>query len=197
MASRVETVAFPWERVRHSVVVYISLGTLFNTDAAFYRTCFDAFQGETFQVIMSVGANAPAGITASAPANFIVQDYVPQLDVLRRARAFVTHGGMNSVSESLYYGVPVVVIPQMSEQAIVGRRVEELGAGLFLAKDSAAAGALRESVGRLLAEDRFGRRAAEVRESFQTAGGVTRAADAIQAFTRHQRLQLAGSATHS
>jgi MGT family glycosyltransferase len=191
VASRVETVGFPWERVRHSVVVYISLGTLFNADATFYRTCFDAFKGEDLQVIMAVGTNAPADRLGSAPANFIVQTYVPQLEVLQRANAFVTHGGMNSVSESLYYGVPVVAIPQMGEQAIVGRRVEELGAGLYLAKEEVTADMLRESVRRLLAEERFGRRAAEVRESFLTAGGVTRAADAIQAFTRQQRPQVA------
>ena len=109
---------------------------------------------------------------------------MPQLEVLGRASAFVTHGGMNSVSESLYHGVPVVVIPQVGEQAIVGRRVEELGAGLYLAKAEATAEKLRESVRRLLAEERFGRQAAVVGESFQTAGGVARAADAILAFTR-------------
>jgi MGT family glycosyltransferase len=193
MAPRVETVGFPWERVRHSVVVYISLGTLFNTDATFYRRCFDAFRDEDFQVIMSVGANAPPRSLGSPPANFIVQAYVPQLDVLQRASAFVTHGGMNSVSESLYYGVPVVVVPQMGEQAIVGRRVEELGAGLYLAKEEVTVETLRASVRRLLAEDRFARQAGEIRESFQNAGGVTRAADAIFTFTTQQRLRVVES----
>ena len=119
-----------------------------------------------------------------APPNFIVESDVPQLEVLQRVSVFVTHGGMNSVSESLYYGVPVVVIPQMGEQAIVGRKVEELGAGLYLAKEAATAEKLRESVQQLLAEDGFRRQAAAVRESFQDAGGVARAADAILAFTR-------------
>jgi len=193
MASRVATVGVPWERVRHSTVVYVSLGTLFNTDAAFYRTCFEAFQGEDFEVIMSVGANTADASLGPAPANFIVQTSVPQLEVLRRANAFVTHGGMNSVSESLYYGVPVVVIPQMGEQAIVGRRVEELEAGLYLAKEQVTADTLRESVRRLLADERFGRHAVEIGHSFQAAGGVTRAADAIQAFTGQRGLQAAES----
>jgi MGT family glycosyltransferase len=113
--------------------------------------------------------------------------------VLQRASAFVTHGGMNSVSESLYYGVPVVVVPQMGEQAIVGRRVEELGAGLYLAKEEVTAETLRASVRRLLAEDRFARQTGEIRESFQNAGGVTRAADAIVTFTTQQRLRVVES----
>jgi len=184
LRNREETAGFPWDEVRSPVIVYASLGTLFNTDAGFYRNCFEAFQGENLQVILSIGSNVGRESLGPAPANFIVQRHVPQLDVLRRAAAFVTHGGMNSVSESLQHGVPVVVVPQMSEQAMVGRRVEELGAGLYLAKEDVTAEKLRASVQRLLIEPRFRREAAVVRESFRTAGGGARAADAILPFTR-------------
>ncbi len=184
MTSRAETAGFPWDQVWRPVVVYVSLGTLFNTDTTFYRTCFEAFADQEFQVIMSIGANVSRESLGEAPPNFIVESHVPQLEVLQRVSAFVTHGGMNSVSESLYYGVPVVIVPQMGEQAIVGRRVEELGAGLYLAKEEATAEKLRESVQQLLAEDGFRGQAAVVRESFQNAGGAARAADAILAFTR-------------
>lgn len=85
---------------------------------------------------------------------------------------------------SLYYGVPLVVIPQIGEQEVVGRRVEQLGAGLYLAKTAVTPATLRESVQRVLADGRFAKQAAVVRESFQAAGGVRRAADAILAFTR-------------
>ena len=131
-----------------------------------------------------MGAKVSRESLGPAPPNFIVQTLVPQLDVLRRATVFLTHGGMNSASESLYYGVPVVVVPQMSEQAIVGRRVEVLGAGLYFANEDDTAEKLRESVLRLLTESRFRRQAAVVRESFKTAGGIARAADAILPFTR-------------
>jgi MGT family glycosyltransferase len=186
MAARAETVAFPWERVRHAVIVYVWLGTLFNADASFYRRCVDAFCDEDVQVIMSVGAKASVSV-GPLPANVVVQSYVPQLDVLARASAFVSHGGMNSVSESLYYGVPLVVIPQMGEQAFVGRRVENVGAGLYLAKEDVTADSLRHSVRRLLGEDRFRCQASVVRESFERAGGVARGADAVEAFTRQGR----------
>jgi GMP synthase (glutamine-hydrolysing) A subunit len=126
---------------------------------AFYRDCFQAFQREDLQVILSVGANVSAESLGKVPANFIVQSHVPQLDVLRRATVFVTHGGMNSVNEGLYHGVPLLVVPQMSEQAMVGRRVEELGAGIYLAKEDVTAERLRGSVRRLLSEDGFRLRA--------------------------------------
>lgn len=186
---RGEDLDFPWNDVRHPVVVYASLGTLFNTDATFYRNCFEAFRDEDLHVVLSVGTSVPPTNVGVAPPNFIVRKHVPQLDVLRRAAAFVTHGGMNSVSESLFHGVPVVVIPQMSEQAIVGRRVEELGAGLYLAKGEATADNLRQSVRRLLADEGFRRQAALVRASFSDAGGTARAASGIVAFTRKESRQ--------
>lgn len=186
IAPRSATEGFAWEQVRHPVVVYVSLGTLFNADAGFYRNCYEAFRGEDYQVILSVGANVSPEEWGPAPPNFIVQAHVPQLEVLQRATAFVSHGGMNSVSEGLAHGVPLVVIPQMGEQMIIGRRVEELGAGLYLAKTEVTAEKLRQSVQRLLADRGFRDQAASVRESFQTAGGVARAADAILTFTRQR-----------
>jgi MGT family glycosyltransferase len=165
-------------------LVYVSLGTLFNAEATFFRDCFEAFRNMNVRVTMSIGSNVSEASLGPAPRNFSVQAFVPQLDVLQSASVFVTHGGMNSVSESLYYGVPLVVIPQMSEQELVGRRVEQLGAGLYLAKPKAAAATLRESVERVLGDEGFRKQAGVVRESFLAAGGVTRAADAIVRFTR-------------
>jgi MGT family glycosyltransferase len=187
IGDRPETAGFPWSDVSSRALVYVSLGTLFNADETFYRNCFEAFGRENVQVVMSIGANVSEARLGQSPPNFIVRAHVPQLEVLRRASVFVTHGGMNSVSESLYNGVPVVVVPQMSEQHIVGKQAEALGAGVCLAKEAATPNTLRESVNRLLAEDRFRQQAAVVRQSFQAAGGVSRAADAIVAFTRSGR----------
>ena len=163
-------------------LVYVSLGTLFNAAPEFYKACFAAFRDEPVRVIMSIGSNVSESALGQPPPNVVVKPHVPQLDVLRRTSVFLTHGGMNSVSESLYHGVPVVVFPQMNEQAMIGRRVEELGAGVCLTKDQTTPEHLRVSVNRLLADGRFRRQAAVLGQSLRTAGGAARAADVIQAF---------------
>jgi MGT family glycosyltransferase len=172
-------------------VIYISLGTLFNADPMFSRNCFEAFGGENVRVVMSIGTTIAEASLGSPPANFVVKPWVPQLDVLRHASVFVSHGGMNSVSESLYNGVPLIVVPQMSEQELVGRQVEKLGAGVCLAAKEATADRLRQSVLRVLGDDRFRKQATLVRESFDAAGGAARGADAILAFTRHPAPRVA------
>lgn len=52
---------------------------------------------------------------------------VPQLDILSQASVFITHAGMGGTGEAIYYGVPMIAIPQMEEQAITARQIESWG----------------------------------------------------------------------
>ena len=52
---------------------------------------------------------------------------VPQLDILSQASVFITHAGMGGTGEAIYYGVPMIAIPQMDEQAITARRSRKPG----------------------------------------------------------------------
>ena len=97
---------------------YISLGTIFNNEPSFFKQCFEAFGESNYQVVLSRGKYVDAATLSPIPDNFLVSPYVPQLDILSRARVFVTHAGMNSTMESLYYGVLMVAVPQMQEQTV-------------------------------------------------------------------------------
>jgi MGT family glycosyltransferase len=163
-------------------LVYVSMGSLFQADASFYREVFAAFEHEEVDVLISAGPRASDRALAAPPSNIDVQAFLPQLEILRQATVFVTHGGMNSVSEGLWSGVPLVVIPFTSEQAMIGRRVEELGAGLYLDRTDASAARLGQAVRRVLGDAGFRQRAGVVRESFDSAGGVGRAVDAIATY---------------
>lgn len=184
IAARTEASEWHPDDVAGPPVIYVSLGTIFNAAPAFYRNCFEAFRDREVRVVMSIGSNISAASLGTPPANVVVHPHVAQLDVLQSAAVFVTHGGMNSVSESLHHGVPMVVVPQMSEQFIVGSQVAAIGAGLCLAARDATAGRLRESVDQVLADPRFRAKAVLMRQSFDAAGGASRGADAILRFTR-------------
>jgi len=168
-------------------LIYVSLGTVFNERPAFYRDCFEALRDFDGRVVMSIGSAIPVESLGPAPSNFDVRGWVPQLDVLRRASAFVSHGGMNSVSESLAAGVPLVVVPQMGEQEMIAMRVEQLGAGLRLDRDAITPSVLREMIHRVLDDSRFADGAARVRRSFEEAGGLPEAVTAIQSFVESRR----------
>ena len=114
--------------------VYISLGTVNNNNKDFYQNCFKALKDEKLRVIMSVGEDIHFEKLGEIPNNFIVKKYVDQIAVLEVTDVFITHCGMNSVSEALYFEIPLVLFPQTTEQKGVANRVKELGAGKFLEK---------------------------------------------------------------
>ena len=114
--------------------VYISLGTVNNNNKDFYQNCFKALKDEKLRVIMSVGEDIDFEKIGEIPNNFIVKKYVDQIAVLEVTDVFITHCGMNSVSEALYFEIPLVLFPQTTEQKGVANRVKELGAGKFLEK---------------------------------------------------------------
>lgn len=116
---------------KKSKIIYISLGTIYNDDFNFYKMCFEVFKNTNSQVFMSIGKDIKRSDLGKIPNNFYVGEYLPQLQILEKADLFLTHGGMNSINESLYYGVPMIMFPQMLEQKANAYRIEELGAGIM------------------------------------------------------------------
>ena len=136
--------------------------------------------------MLSVGKRTDIAALGTPPRNFIVQEFVPQLELLQRTALFVTHGGMNSVSEALYYGVPLIVIPQSADQNLVGQRIEQLGAGKALRRASVTAQRLRSTSEDVLGEPAYQLASARLGKSFGVPDGYVHAADEIQAFKRIQ-----------
>lgn len=181
---RAEAPAFPFEQLDGRALLFVSLGTAFHQQPAFYQACLYAFSGAPWQVVMAVGANSPLTAPGSAPPNFIVRDSVPQLELLKRTRVFLSHGGMNSVNEALYYDVPLVMVPQGGDQAWIAGRVCELGAGIRIGKTEVTAGRLRDAVQAILDGPAYAAAAARIGSTLRATGGPVQAADEILALKR-------------
>ena len=158
-------------------LIYISMGTVVNDMASLYRKCIKAFSDTDYQVIMSIGDMVDVNELGEIPENISVYSHVDQIAVLSKADAFLSHCGMNSVNESLYYGVPLVMYPQTSEQGGVANRVTQVGAGLMLEKTTPEA--IREAVEKVLNDTSYRNGAAAVSEGFKNCSGAKGAADKI------------------
>ncbi|WP_026491943.1 macrolide family glycosyltransferase [Butyrivibrio sp. XPD2002] len=155
--------------------VYISMGTI-NQNRDFYRNCIDVFGKTDYQVIFSMGTNTDH--FDNLPDNIEIYESVDQMAVLSIADAFITHCGMNSASEGLYFGVPLILFPQTPEQDAVAKRAEELGAGLRL--PSIEKDDIFKSVTRIIKEKSFKEGAEKVSESFKQSGGIAEAVAFIE-----------------
>ena len=150
--------------------VYISMGTV-NQNREFYRNCINVLKPTGWQVIISMGTNTDH--FEDLPENIQVYESVDQMAVLSIADAFITHCGMNSASEGLYFGVPLVLFPQTSEQGAVAKRVEELGAGVRL--KSISGEDVLDALSKVINDPQFKTEAERVSESFKACGGTEEA----------------------
>ena len=163
-------------------LLYSSLGTAFNNWPEYYPILFDAVRDLNINVFAALGAVDPETLT-DVPANVELGKMVPQLDILSQASVFITHAGMGGTGEAIYYGVPMIAIPQMDEQAITAGQIEKNGLGLaFPDKKAITSEALRAAILRLLEEPSFRKTARDFSEDMRSLGGAQATADAIVHF---------------
>ena len=158
-------------------LIYISMGTVNNDMMPFYKNCISAFRNTDYQIIMSVGNIVPVESFGELPDNISVFSHVDQIAVLKQADVFISHCGMNSVSESLYFEVPIVMLPQTTEQKGVAERVLGLGAGIKLDKTDSAA--IISAVNEILNDRTYKQNAGAIAEGFKNSTGAKGAADKI------------------
>lgn len=167
--------------------IFISLGTVVNDDKAFYHMCLNALQDTDYQVILSLGRGFDNSDFRDVPNNTIVKDYVNQLEVLQHVDLFITHAGMNGVNESLYYGVPMILVPDTDEQTIIAVRAKELGAGKWFKKGKLSKELLLRTIDELLSNPNYKKQAAVVQKSLRLAGGYKKGVEEIMTHIKKSR----------
>ena len=159
-------------------LVYISLGTVINDRPDFYSRCIEALKDQDADILISCGNVIDIEALGVLPDNVKVYPYVDQPGILSRADVFITHCGMNSVSESLYMATPPVLYPQTNEQRAVARRTIEIGAGLMLTDDSVQG--IRSAVQKVLKNNDYRVAAKACSEDFRSCIGTAGAAEFIE-----------------
>ncbi|MBB6499050.1 glycosyltransferase [Pedobacter cryoconitis] len=125
-------------------VVYISFGTVFGEhrvhDIFSLMKKLNKVAGQLTEVdfIFSLGKKKWEEKYLRQLSNVHIFPYVPQLWMLKNANIFITHGGLNSIKESLAIGVPLLVYPIDIDQIGNARKIASKKIGLFgdLKKDS-------------------------------------------------------------
>lgn len=158
------SIDFPWDRIDHSIPrLFFSMGTVNALRAiTLYQRLIEGLADAPIQVI----AAAPVVYFKEAPAHWIVQPRVPQLELLGYMSAVFCHGGHNTTLESLAYGLPLLIAPIRDDQPVIAEQIKRVGAGLRVHFSRVKAHRLRALVEELLYLDKYRMAADRVRREF-------------------------------
>ena len=112
-------------------IIYASLGSQVSNYDQYARAFFAAMirvmgydEMRDFHLLLTVKGVADKSSLPAIPKNVDIYDWVPQTEILKRASIAVTHGGLGTVKECIFYGVPMIVVPIAHDQPSNGKRVE-------------------------------------------------------------------------
>lgn len=182
ISSRLDSEDFLKTLPKNKQIIYISLGTIYNDDLSFFKLCLLVFGNTDYTVVVALGHRFNSTELKLIPKNVVVRNYVPQLKILEKASLFITHAGMNSCNESLYFGVPMILIPQMDEQTMNAIRVKQLGAGIVLKKSQLSKKSLQKAAMLVLQNSIYRKNALKIGKTLKKSGGYKKGSQEIEKY---------------
>jgi MGT family glycosyltransferase len=166
------------DRPAGSALVYFSLGSLGSADVALMQRVIDGLASTPHRYVVSLG---PLHAELSLPPTMWGAEYVPQTAVLPLVDLVITHGGNNTVTESLHFGRPMICLPLFWDQYDNAQRLDELGLGRRLDTYRFTDAELHRALDDLLRDDALSRRLVAIGSEIRGHDGLGRAADLIEA----------------
>jgi zeaxanthin glucosyltransferase len=181
-------IAFPWEQLDGRPLVYASMGTTRKCEPVVFHWIAEACNSLGVQLVISLGGRRDPGMFQDLPENPLIVREAPQLQLLKVATAVITHGGPNTVFETLMHGKPMVAIPTAFDQPAIAARLAWRKASIVLPSGKLSAMRLRAALKKILEDPVYRKSAEAIQAELKSNRGLERAADRIEeAFEQHTR----------
>lgn len=168
------------EDLPHRPTVYVTLGTIWNTDLDVFRLVIEALR-DRVNLIVTVGRQNDPALLGPQPRGVIIRSYIPQHELLPWCDAVVAHGGSGTVLGALAHGVPLLVVPQGADQWSNAEQIVTAGAGQRLLRDELSAVAVRDCVMALLSEPSYRQAASNIKDEIRAMPSATDAIVGLEA----------------
>jgi MGT family glycosyltransferase len=185
LEASVRTTDDPWElpdelASADGPLLYLSLGSLGSADVELMRKLIASLADTRYRVIVSKG---PQHDQLELADNMVGEEFLPQASILPQVDLVITHGGNNTVTECLWFGKPMVVLPLFWDQYDNAQRMQETGLGRRLDTYGHEPDELIAATDALLADGALANRLATLSRRLQQAPGTVKAADLIERLT--------------
>jgi len=158
-------------------LVYLSLGSLGGADVELMQRLVDVLGTTRHRFIVSKG---PQAERINLADNMVGAQMLPQTKVIPQVDLVISHGGNNTVTESLHFGKPLIVLPLFWDQYENAQRIDELGFGVRLDTYAFPDADLTDAVDRLLADTELRTQLADIGSAIRARDGLRVGADAIE-----------------
>ncbi len=162
-------------------LIYLSLGSLGSADVELMEKLIAELAEAPYRIVVSKG---PQHTEFELADNMAGEEFLPQTEILPKVDLVITHGGNNTVTESLYFGKPMVALPIFWDQHDNAQRLDETGFGVRLDTYGHSGTELTTAIEGLLADEELAARLAQTSERLQAARGTELAADLIEQVVR-------------
>ncbi|KWX25508.1 glycosyl transferase [Mycolicibacterium wolinskyi] len=165
------------DRPGDSALIYLSLGSLGGADVELMQRLVDVLGKTRHRFIVSKGPQADRIALAD---NMVGEQMLPQTKVIPQVDLVISHGGNNTVTETLHFGKPLIVLPLFWDQYENAQRIDELGFGIRLDTYAFDDAELTDAVDRLLADTELRAKLADIGAAIRARDGLRVGADAIE-----------------
>lgn len=165
------------DRPADSALIYLSLGSLGGADVGLMQRLVDVLGTTRHRYIVSMG---PQAARLSLADNMIGAQMLPQTKIIPQVDVVISHGGNNTVTETLHFGKPLIVLPLFWDQYENAQRIHELGFGVRLDTYAFADAELVDAVERLLADTDLRNQLADIGRAVRARDGLRVGADVIE-----------------
>ncbi|MEI5672135.1 MULTISPECIES: macrolide family glycosyltransferase [unclassified Nocardioides] len=161
-------------------VLLVSLGSAFTDRPDFYRRCVQAYGDRPgWHVVLQIGSTVDPADLGPLPATVETHPWVPQLEVLGRADAFLTHAGMGGSSEGLVTGTPMIAAPQDADQFENADRLVAAGVAVRIDSEAVTVEELRTALDAISAPA-VRTRSRSLADDMHRAGGLDAAVAVVE-----------------
>jgi zeaxanthin glucosyltransferase len=175
-----QEIDFPWEQLDGRPLIYASMGTTRNAQARVLHMIAEACRTIDAQLVVSLGGRLDQEKLGRLAGNPLVFNFVPQLEILKRASLVITHAGPNTVFETLMEGKPMVAIPIAHDQPAIAARIARLGTSEVLPIMHLSSEKIARAVEKTLKSPSYREAALKIQRTLRSLNGVQRAADIIE-----------------
>lgn len=133
-------------------IVYVSLGTVFNTTPSLFQTLLSAVHDVVMHVVVTVGPGADVARFGPQPGHIHLEQFIPQTLLPPHCAAMISHAGSGTTVGGLFYAVPQVLLPQGADQLGIAALCARSGAAIVVSPEDVSSDAIRSVLQRVLSQ---------------------------------------------